>query len=91
MPLSSLVTYTPRNCGILFGALLAQQGGDYMMYRRDTDSDVLHWCRNCSNWPRGVYFEQYTKPAEEELCDECQNKEKDGDCSNGKLGSAASS
>ena len=56
-----------------------------MLYRRDTDADVFHWCRNCSNWPTGVYFEQYSKPADEELCDECKTKEKEGDCSGGKL------
>ena len=62
------------------GPRFSRQAGDYVQYRRGKDSDTWHWCRKCSNWPMGLYFEQYGKPDPEELCNECKAKEEHGTC-----------
>ena len=51
-----------------------------MTYRKKTNSDTWHWCRNCSNWPTSRYTERHTKPTGGELCDECKAKDKDRNC-----------
>jgi hypothetical protein len=51
-----------------------------MTYRRRTDSDAWHFCKNCSNWPTSGYKQETAKPTSGELCDECKAKKKRGDC-----------
>lgn len=51
------------------------------IYRRKSDSDTWHWCRNCSNYPTGLDVKvSYTKPTSGELCNECKAKEDRGEC-----------
>lgn len=52
-----------------------------MAYRKRNGKDTWHWCRNCGNWPTSDYVERSDKPTSGELCDECKDKEKNGDCS----------
>ena len=54
-------------------------------YRKKKGSDTWHWCHNCSNFPKSDYDEQSTKPTSGELCNECKDKEKAGDCTRGEL------
>jgi len=49
-------------------------------YRRKGDKDPWHWCENCSNWPSGDREVRHTKPTSDRLCDECEKKEKAGNC-----------
>lgn len=55
-----------------------------MEYRRRKNSDIWHWCRNCSNWPVGRagvdYVAWQTRPPETELDKECRAKEERGAC-----------
>jgi len=44
-------------------------------YRKRVDSDIWHWCENCSNWPTGDREARHTKPTSGKLCDECQRKD----------------
>lgn len=47
------------------------------LYRRLKDSDVWHFCPECSNYPnKKGSLERVTKPTTGELCDECIAKEK---------------
>jgi hypothetical protein len=50
------------------------------VYRRRRDSDVWHWCANCSNWPYAEYRERDSKPQSGELCNECRSKERSENC-----------
>jgi hypothetical protein len=49
-------------------------------YRKKRGYDTWHWCSNCSNWPSSDYVEQSQKPMSGELCNECQAKQKAGNC-----------
>ena len=53
-------------------------------YRRLKDSDVWHWCTNCTNWPTEpntyVEDERDTRPTTGELDNECLAKERRGEC-----------
>lgn len=49
-------------------------------YRKKKDSDVWHWCTNCSKWPTDNYVSRDTKPTTGELDEECKSKEKKGTC-----------
>jgi len=49
-------------------------------WRRKNDRDTWHFCRNCSKWPTSDYQAQHTKPSDNELCNECKAKERNGDC-----------
>lgn len=49
-------------------------------YRKKKGSDTWHWCTNCSNWPTSDYDEREGKPSSGELDNECQAKEKAGNC-----------
>ena len=51
-----------------------------MPYRKTKGRDAWHLCRNCSNWPTSNYDEKPAKPSSGELCNECQGKEKAGNC-----------
>lgn len=54
-----------------------------MKYRRRKDRDTWHFCLNCSNFPEEDYFSyggEKEKPDEGELCDECQAKDREGNC-----------
>ena len=57
-------------------------------FRRRIDNDRWHWCTNCSNWPEGVEGEDYEtyggrkdQPSWGELCDECDRKDDNDNCS----------
>ena len=49
-----------------------------MPYRKKQGSDIWHWYRNCSNWPRVDFDGQLGKPSTGSLCSECQARESDG-------------
>jgi hypothetical protein len=49
-------------------------------YRKKKGKDTWHWCKNCSNWPTSDYDSTSTKPSDNELCNECKGKQKDGTC-----------
>lgn len=49
-------------------------------YRKSTGSDTWHYCSNCSNYPRSGYTTSNGKPTYGELCNECQGKERNGEC-----------
>ena len=50
------------------------------VYRRRNDGDIWHWCGNCFTWPTSEYEEKTCKPAFGEFCNECESKEKAGNC-----------
>jgi len=50
------------------------------VFRRRRGSDVWHFCRDCPNWPRIDYEEQYTKPATGRLDPECEARKAAGTC-----------
>lgn len=60
------------------------QGMADMEYRRRKQSNVWHWCRNCSNWPTGKagvdYVSWRAKPEDDELDGECLAKSERGVC-----------
>jgi hypothetical protein len=49
-------------------------------YRRRKGNDTWHFCSNCQNWPTSNYDEQTKKPTTGEFCNECQSKERAGNC-----------
>lgn len=49
-------------------------------YRRRTESNTWHWCRNCSNWPTRYYEERTSKPTTGELDKECKAKQRSRIC-----------
>lgn len=55
-------------------------------YRRAVDSEVWHWCTNCSNWPKAPQsyteskFFQIPFGGQREFCTECLVKEQGGTC-----------
>ena len=49
-------------------------------YRRTKGRDTWHWCSNCSNYPSSNYETSPSKPRSGELCNECQAKDRDGNC-----------
>jgi hypothetical protein len=51
-------------------------------YRRQKQSTVWHWCRNCSQWPQENFESVYIKPTTGELDRECHAKQESGDCRN---------
>jgi hypothetical protein len=50
-------------------------------YRKRRGKDTWHWCSNCTNYPTSDYDSSPTKPSSGELCNECQSKQKAGNCS----------
>lgn len=52
-----------------------------MTYRKKHSSDTWHWCSNCSDWPTSDYATHTgSKPTSGELCDQCETKQKAGNC-----------
>jgi len=51
-----------------------------MSYRKRTGNDTWHFCSNCTNWPTSGYESRETKPTTGELCNQCQAKQKAGQC-----------
>ena len=49
--------------------------------RRRGGYDTWHFCSNCSNWPTSNYDEVTSKPSSGEYCNECQAKDRAGNCS----------
>lgn len=49
-------------------------------YVKSPNSDTWHWCKNCSNYPSSVGSTSSTKPTSGELCNQCQSKQKSGNC-----------
>src|SRR6266496_4719311 len=41
------------------------------LYRRNQESEVWHFCCNCSQWPAEDYIEQRHLRSTDELCSEC--------------------
>ena len=60
-------------------AVVTRQRCDEMTtYRKRTDKDTWHWCKNCTNYPTEDYREitVSNRPSYGELCNECRAKEK---------------
>lgn len=55
-------------------------GGENMVYRKRHGKDAWHFCKNCSNWPTSDYVERSSKPTNDELCNQCKAKQKEGNC-----------
>lgn len=52
-----------------------------LTYRRRHNSDTWHWCSNCSDWPESDYSTHSgSKPTSGELCNQCEGKQKAGNC-----------
>ena len=49
-------------------------------YRKLTESDTWHFCRNCTNWPKSGYVTSSTKPRSGELCNQCLSKQANDNC-----------
>ena len=49
-------------------------------YRRRTDSDTWHFCRNCTLDPKSDYVSYTGPPTPSELCNQCRGKERDSNC-----------
>ncbi len=49
-------------------------------YRKKRGSNIWHWCRNCSSWPIKNYIPLDTDPLTGELCRQCKDKDKSGNC-----------
>jgi hypothetical protein len=49
--------------------------------RRGVQYYAWHFCTNCSDWPTSDYDSRTTSPTTGELCDQCQAKERAGNCS----------
>jgi hypothetical protein len=51
---------------------------------RRANSDVWHWCANCSGYPSKPVAQRVVaigkRPSGGELCNECRAKEKSGEC-----------
>lgn len=51
-------------------------------YRRRRERDTWHCCRNCSSWPTSDYEEKKSSGRfKGEFCNECNAKQKAGNCS----------
>lgn len=54
------------------------------VYRRKNDRDAWHWCKNCSNWPKGgsdyAEIEAPVRPSTGEFCNECKAKAARWEC-----------
>ena len=50
------------------------------IYRKARNSNVWHWCRNCSRWPTTEFVEQEGLPFTGELCFECKSKQEMQSC-----------
>ena len=57
----------------------ANGGERVTIYVQETGSDTWHWCMNCSKFPTSITKTRTTKPTEN-LCEECEAKEKNGNC-----------
>ena len=49
--------------------------------RRHGPYDTWHFCTNCTNWPTSTYEMVTTTPTTGEFCNQCLDKEKNGNCS----------
>src|SRR5438093_4172227 len=49
-------------------------------YRRERNSDIWHFCSNCSQWPKDNFIEQRTTPRTEKMCNECVSKRRQDEC-----------
>jgi len=50
------------------------------VYRRKQESEIWHFCSNCSQWPEDHYLEQRQAPGTGEMCNECTVKRREGNC-----------
>jgi hypothetical protein len=50
------------------------------VYRKTQGQDTWHFCRNCSHWPIYDYIERPELPSNAELCNECDQKQREGNC-----------
>jgi hypothetical protein len=53
-------------------------------YVQAAGSDTWHWCRNCSSYPRtyakSEFHSKKERPRSGGLCDQCEGKERNDDC-----------
>lgn len=50
-------------------------------YVKKKGSDTWHWCKNCSNYPKGLNVDKsLLRPSNGELCDQCKSKDRDRTC-----------
>lgn len=42
--------------------------------------NIYHWCKNCSNYPGNPQGATSVRPVGK-LCDQCKEKERNGNCS----------
>ena len=53
-------------------------------YVQPEGSDAWHWCRNCSSYPktyaRTEFHSAKERPSSGEVCGECEDKERNDDC-----------
>lgn len=52
--------------------MVVSASGTGSYYRKNLDKNIWHFSKECSNWPTSNYQVSYTKPKDEELCDECK-------------------
>ena len=48
--------------------------------RRGTQYYAWHFCTNCSEWPRHDFLNSLDPPRDEDLCHECEEKRRAGEC-----------
>ena len=49
-------------------------------YRRRLLEERWHFCTNCSGWPRHDFLNSLDPPRDEDLCPECEEKRRAGEC-----------
>jgi hypothetical protein len=49
-------------------------------YRQSQDCETWHFCSNCSGWPRLNYVELWIEPGGGEICRECEQRQREGNC-----------
>jgi CheY-like chemotaxis protein len=63
--------------GFALGAAVATNA----LYRRKHNTDLWHFCSNCTNWPAVDFDENKTDhPPFDKICAECVQKEHEGTC-----------
>jgi hypothetical protein len=59
---------------------LCKSSSDIIGYRQGQDSDTWHFCRNCFEWPRFKYVEEWVLPDQGKVCGECVARSDQGRC-----------
>jgi hypothetical protein len=53
--------------------------------RRSSELNSWHCCSNCAQWPTSFYDERADVPAGEELCLQCEAKQRNRQCLQGRV------